>query len=177
MRRAEKRMAVEIERKFIVLDDRWRQSEIGSAPIEQGYFARTPLVKARIRIYGDNAYITLKSASATSGMTRQEYEYKIPKADAVEMIRQFSIEPTIKKIRYDVPFEGMIWTVDVFEGANAGLVLAEVELESADQSITLPPWVGVEVTTDHRYENSTLACSPFTTWSKDGIPPNAPRDE
>ncbi|WP_045835928.1 CYTH domain-containing protein [Hyphomicrobium sp. 99] len=161
-------MAIEIERKYIVRDDAWRRSEIGSAPIEQGYFARTPLVKARVRIFGDNAYITLKSANATGALSRQEFEYKIPKSDAAEMIRQFSVETPIRKVRYDVPFEGNIWTVDVFEGANAGLVLAEIELESADQAITLPPWVGDEVTNDPRYENSSLARSPFTTWSKDG---------
>jgi len=158
-------MAIEIERKFVVHDDGWRQFEIGCAPIEQGYFARTPLVKARVRIYGDNGYVTLKSANAAGSLSRQEFEYKIPKADAEEMLRQFSMESPIRKVRYDVPFEGNIWTVDVFQGANAGLVLAEVELESADQSITLPPWVGDEVTSDPRYENSSLARSPFTTWS------------
>lgn len=161
-------MAIEIERKFIVGDDGWQQLAIGSAPIEQGYFARTPHVAARIRIFGDNAYITLKSA--TGGLSRHEYEYKIPKADAVEIIRQFSIEPPITKVRHDVPFAGIIWTVDVFGGANEGLVLAEAELKSADQSITLPPWVGDEVTNDPRYENSSLASSPFTTWTKDGKP-------
>jgi len=164
-------MAIEIERKYLVRDNSWRQSEIGSAPIEQGYFARTPHVKARVRIFGDNAYLTLKSAAG--GLSRHEYEYKIPKADAVEMIRQFTIEPPITKVRYDVPFKGMIWTVDVFGGANEGLVLAEVELKSADQSISLPAWVGDEVTDDPRYENSTLARTPFTTWSESGKPPDA----
>jgi adenylate cyclase len=157
-------MAIEIERKFLVRDDSWRQSEIGSAPIEQAYFARTPHVSARIRIFGDNAYITLKSAEG--GQSRHEFEYKIPEADAAEMIRQFSIEPPITKVRYDVPFKGNIWTVDVFEGANEGLVLAEIELKSTDQSITLPPWIGEEVTGDPRYENSNLARTPFTTWAK-----------
>ncbi|SFV32340.1 CYTH domain-containing protein [Hyphomicrobium facile] len=157
-------MAIEIERKFVVRDDSWRQSEIGSAPIEQAYFARTPQVKCRIRIFGDNAYITLKSA--VGGLSRHEFEYKIPEADAVEMIREFSIEPPITKVRYDVPFKGNIWTVDVFGGANDGLVLAEIELESADQAIAFPPWIGEEVTNNPRYENSSLARTPFTTWTK-----------
>lgn len=160
-------MALEIERKFVVRDDGWRQLEIGSAPIEQGYFARTPLVSARVRIYGENGYITLKSAGGKDTLSRHEFEYKIPATDAAEMIRQFSIEAPIRKVRYDVPFGGNIWTVDVFEDANAGLVLAEIELESADQAITLPRWVGEEVTNDPRFENSSLARSPFTTWPKD----------
>jgi len=159
-------MPLEIERKFIVRNDEWRQLEIGSAPIEQGYFARTPHVNARVRIYGENGYITLKSAGGKDTLSRHEYEYKIPAADAAEMIRQFSIEAPIRKVRYDVPFAGNVWTVDVFEGANAGLVMAEIELESSDQAITLPDWVGDEVTNDPRYENSSLARAPFTTWPK-----------
>lgn len=164
-------MALEIERKFLIRGESWRQASTGSAPILQGYFARTPLVRARIRIYGEKGFITLKSENGT--LVRHEFEYEIPKADALEMIEQFSIEPVIAKMRYDVPFEGVVWAVDVFEGANSGLILAEAELKSPDQPLALPPWVGREVTDDRRYGNSNLARHPFVTWGKNGTPPDA----
>jgi adenylate cyclase len=167
-------MALEIERKFLIRDDSWRQSSTGSAHIFQGYFARTPLLRARIRIYGEKGYITLKSESGT--LVRHEYEYEIPKADAVEMIQQFSIEPIITKTRYDVPFEGIVWAVDIFDGANSGLILAEAELKSPDQPLALPSWVGREVTEERRYGNSNLARYPFVTWDKEGNPPGG-RDD
>ncbi len=107
---------------------------------------------------------------------RHEYEYEIPKADAIEMIKQFSIEPIIAKRRYDVPYECVVWAVDVFEGGNKGLVLAEAELERPDQILALPPWAGREVTDDRRYGNSNLARYPFITWDKDGNPPGG-RDD
>jgi adenylate cyclase len=162
-------MALEIERKFKMRDETWRQASTGSAHILQGYFARTPLLRARIRIYGDKGFITLKSEGAT--LVRHEYEYEIPKADAIEMIKRFSIEPIVRKVRYDVPYDGVVWAVDVFEGANSGLTLAEAELKSADQKLSLPPWVGEEVTNDRRYGNSNLARYPFVTWDKNGNPP------
>jgi adenylate cyclase len=163
-------MAIEIERKYKIRDESWRQAATGSARIVQGYFARTPLLRARIRIYGDKGFITLKSEPGV--LVRHEYEYEIPKADAIEMIRQFSVEPIISKVRHDVPYDGVVWAVDVFEGANSGLTLAEAELKTADQKLALPPWVGDEVTTDRRYGNSNLARYPFVTWDKNGNPPD-----
>jgi len=162
-------MALEIERKFLTLDDTWKASATGSAHILQGYFARTPLLRARIRIYGDKGFITLKSEGGK--LIRHEYEYEIPKAEAVEMIKQFSIEPIITKTRYDVPYGGVVWAVDVFEGANRGLVLAEAELETPDQALSMPRWAGREVTNDRHYGNSSLARYPFVTWDKHGNPP------
>ncbi len=167
-------MALEIERKFLTRDDTWKTTATGSAHILQGYFARTALLRARIRIYGEKGFITLKSEPGT--LVRHEYEYEIPKSEAVEMIKQFSIEPIIAKRRYDVPYEGIIWAVDVFEGGNKGLVLAEAELERPDQTIALPSWAGEEVTDDRRYGNSNLARYPFITWDKDGNPPGG-RDD
>ena len=120
-------MAIEIERKFLVRDDSWRPGSTRSARIEQGYFSRTPLLRARIRIFGDKAYITLKSEPGT--LTRYEFEYEIPKNEAIEIITRFSIEPIVVKTRHEVPYEGLVWHVDVFEGPNTGLVLAEVELQ------------------------------------------------
>lgn len=162
-------MALEIERKFLVRNDSWKAAVTGSAHILQGYFARTPLLRARIRIYGEKGFITLKSEAGV--LVRHEYEYEIPKADAIEMIKQFSIEPIITKVRYDVPYKDVAWAVDVFEGANSGLVVAEAELKRADQQLALPSWAGREVTNDRRYGNSALARYPFITWGKDGNPP------
>jgi adenylate cyclase len=167
-------MALEIERKFLTLDDTWKASATGSAHILQGYFARTPLLRARIRIYGDKGFITLKSEGGK--LIRHEYEYEIPKAEAVEMIKQFSIEPIITKTRYDVPFDGVVWAVDVFEGANSGLVLAEAELKTPDQTLSMPLWAGREVTNDRHYGNSSLARYPFVTWDKNGNPPTEKGD-
>jgi adenylate cyclase len=116
----------------------------------------------RIRIFGDEGYITLKSEPGT--LTRYEFEYEIPKSDATEIIARFSIEPIIAKTRHEVPHEGMLWFVDVFEGANRGLVVAEVELEYEAQNIVMPPWAGEEVTGDRRFGNSNLARYPFVTW-------------
>ena len=155
-------MAIEIERKFLVRDDSWRQASQRSAPIRQGYFCRTPLLRARIRIFGDKGYITLKSEPGT--LTRYEFEYEIPKSEAMEIITRFSIEPIIAKTRHEVPYEGMLWFVDVFEGANSGLVVAEVELEYEAQNIVMPLWAGEEVTRDRRFGNSHLARYPFVTW-------------
>ncbi|MFT3731162.1 MAG: CYTH domain-containing protein [Hyphomicrobium sp.] len=162
-------MALEIERKFLIRDDTWKSAATGSARILQGYFARTALVRARIRIYGDKGFITLKSEPGA--LVRHEYEYEIPYADAVEMIKQFSIEPIIRKTRFDVPYEGVVWAVDVFDGANSGLVIAEAELKTADQALAIPSWAGKEVTGDRRYGNSDLARYPFLTWDKNGNPP------
>jgi adenylate cyclase len=158
-------MAVEIERKFLVRDDSWRQGTRRSVLIQQGYFCRTPLLRARIRIFGDKGYITLKSEPGK--LTRYEFEYEIPKKEATEIIGRFSVEPIITKTRHEVPYADRLWAVDVFEGANAGLVVAEVELENETQNIVKPPWVGEEVTFDRRFGNSHLARYPFVTW-KDG---------
>jgi adenylate cyclase len=158
-------MAIEIERKFLVRDDSWQQGTRRSVFIEQGYFCRTPLMRARIRISGDKGYVTLKSEPGK--LTRYEFEYEIPKKEALEIITRFSIEPIITKTRHEVPYADRLWAVDVFEGANSGLVVAEVELESETQNIVKPSWVGEEVTFDHRYGNSHLARYPFVTWREE----------
>jgi adenylate cyclase len=155
-------MAIEIERKFLVRSEAWREAVSGSATIRQGYFCRTPLLRARIRIFGDKGFITLKSEPGFT--VRHEFEYEIPKPDAIEIIRCFSIEPLIAKTRYDVLHGGMRWAVDVFSGANAGLVIAEIELDHPDQIVAIPDWAGEEVTGDRRYGNSNLARYPFTSW-------------
>ena len=134
-----------------------------SIPIRQGYFFRTPLLRGRVRIFGDKAYLTLKSQNGT--LNRYEFEYEIPMDEAVEIMTRFSIEPTIAKTRHEVPYEGVLWVVDVFEGANTGLVMAEVELEHEEQSLVTPTWAGEEVTGDRRFGNSNLARCPFASWN------------
>ena len=156
-------MALEIERKFLVRNEDWREDVSASAIIRQGYFCRTPLLRARIRVFGEKGFVTLKSEPGV--MMRHEFEYEIPKTDALEIIKLFSIEPLIAKTRYDVIHEGMLWAVDVFTGANAGLVIAEVELEHETQRIAIPSWAGEEVTSDRRYGNSNLARYPYTSWA------------
>ena len=158
-------MAIEIERKFLVRDESWRQGVRGSWFIKQGYFARTPLLRARIRIFGDKGFVTFKSEPGTR--VRYEFEYEIPHADALEIIRRFSIEPLIVKTRHEILYADKLWWVDVFAGANQGLLLAEVELNHPDESLAIPDWIGEEVTNDRRYGNSSLARHPFVTWGLD----------
>jgi adenylate cyclase len=158
-------MAIEIERKFLVRDESWRQGVRGWWFIKQGYFARTALLRARVRIFGDKGFVTFKSEPGTR--VRYEFEYEIPHADALEIIRRFSIEPLIVKTRHEILYADKLWWVDVFAGANQGLLVAEVELNHPDESLSIPEWIGEEVTNDRRYGNSNLARHPFVTWGLD----------
>ena len=154
-------MGKEIERKFLVTNDSWR-SDAAGVRYRQGYLSTEPERTARIRIAGDNAYLTIKGKS--EGATRLEYEYPIPVADADEMLEHLCLRPIIEKTRYKVEHAGMTWEIDEFEGDNAGLLMAEVELQSEDQTVEFPDWVGEEVTGDERYYNANLIAKPFTTW-------------
>jgi adenylate cyclase len=116
----------------------------------------------RLRIAGETGYLTLKTK--TVGISRSEFEYAIPKIQAQALLDLVCAQPQIEKYRYKIPIGDLIWEVDEFLGANAGLVVAEVELTSADQAIDRPDWIGAEVSDDPRYFNSNLAKSPFTTW-------------
>lgn len=151
-------MAVEIERKFLVLGDDWRRGAVGERYC-QGYLCISSDTTVRIRRAGPVAYITVKGTSC--GPSRPEYEYEIPVADADAMLRDHCCKPLIDKVRYTVPYGGKIWTIDVFEKLNDGLILAEVELNSEDEIICLPPWIGKEVTDDPRYRNSALVSAPL----------------
>lgn len=150
-------MGVEVERKFLVNGDGWRESA-HALPIRQGYLSVGLGATVRIRVAGPEAFITVKSQSA--GASRAEFEYPIPLADAQAMLRDLCPPPHIEKTRHFIEVAGRAWTVDVFDGDNAGLVLAEVELAHPDDPVTLPEWVGAEVTHDPRYRNSALALAP-----------------
>jgi CYTH domain-containing protein len=120
----------------------------------------------RVRIAGDAGFLTVKGRAV--GASRAEYEYAIPREHAEEMLDQLCQRPLVEKTRYRIPWGGLTWEVDVFHGDNAGLVVAEVELEDEGQAIDLPPWVGREVTGDGRYANASLVARPYATWRDQG---------
>lgn len=155
-------MGVEIERKFLVADAGWRGAAVSSVVVRQGYLSATPGRTVRVRTMGAEAFLTIKGRR--TGLARAEFEYAIPPAEAAYMLDVLCPPPLIEKTRYHVPYAGLIWEVDEFAGANAGLVIAEVELERADQPVELPEWAGREVSTDHRYTNAYLAQHPYETW-------------
>lgn len=151
---------MEIERKFLVSNNDWR---VLGDPIHymQGYLAADSVSTVRIRIAGTKGFLTIKGKS--QGFSRSEYEYEVPLDEAYEMLQLCTL-PVIEKYRTRVPFEEKIWEVDEFEGDNKGLIMAEIELKSEDEIISIPSWIGAEVTGDIRYFNSSLAVRPFKTW-------------
>ncbi|QQG66844.1 CYTH domain-containing protein [Desulfobulbus oligotrophicus] len=154
-------MAQEIERKFLLKNAQWRGLAEGVV-YRQGYLCASPERTVRVRIVGDQGYLTVKGA--TLGMVRSEYEYTIPLADAREMLDTLCPQPQIEKKRYTIPYHGCIWEVDEFSGLNQGLVVAEIELTSEDQPFDRPEWIGREVTGEMRYYNAALCITPYTTW-------------
>lgn len=154
-------MGQEIERKFLVVGDRWRQGAIGTA-LRQGYLPTQDARTVRVRVVDGQGYLTLKGPAV--GIVRPEFEYPIPLADAETILATLCQPPLIEKHRYRIPLGDVVWEVDEFWGANQGLIVAEVELTSPDQTVALPDWVGAEVTHDLRYSNSNLARHPFTEW-------------
>ncbi|NIM27028.1 MAG: CYTH domain-containing protein [Gammaproteobacteria bacterium] len=155
-------MATEIERKYLVRDDSWREHVHHQVRYEQGYLANTEHCSVRVRVGGDRAHLNIKSR--TAGASRLELEYPVPVEDARTMLRELCRQPIIEKIRYRVRHQSQEWEVDVFEGDNAGLVVAEIELDDEAAPVSLPPWAGEEVTDDVRYYNSSLAVTPFNRW-------------
>jgi len=153
-------MPTEIERKFLVKGDDWRNLGVGTRYC-QGYIA-TGARTVRVRVVGDRGFITIKGP--TSGIARAEYEYPIPVEDALEMLQTLCDPPLIQKIRHRVDWGGLVWEIDEFEGENQGLILAEVELTDANQAIVFPDWIGEEVSNDPRYYNSNLGRHPFSKW-------------
>ncbi len=161
-------MPPEIERKFLVSSDSWRAAAYAVIPMAQGYIndvaamdSGAQKASVRVRIQGEEAYLNIKSREL--GHTRQEFEYPVPVSEARELLG-LCVGGLIDKRRHLVKHEGLVWEVDEFLGDNAGLVVAEVELESADQVFAKPEWAGAEVTDELRYYNLALASKPFSQW-------------
>ena len=148
-------MVKEIERKYLVIDDSYRDMAIRRVGIMQGYLSTRKEATVRVRLCGDCGYITVKGPN--SGAVRDEWEYAVPADDAREMLTRLATGIVVDKTRHIVEFDGLTWEIDEFHGALSGLVVAEVELPSEDTAVALPRFVGQEVTGDPRYYNSNLA--------------------
>ncbi len=161
-------MGTEIERKFLVKGTQWHDDAISDANIRQGFVSTDPERIVRLRLTNGRALLTIKGRA--TGVRRSEYEYEIPLTDAEEMLEDVCHHGLIEKTRYRVPHAGNTWEVDVFYGDNAGLLLAEIELRDESDAISLPAWVGPEVTDDRRYFNAYLAEHPYSEWSQSAYP-------
>lgn len=155
-------MPEEIERKFLVRSEAWRNSIQRKAYYRQGYLAVNENCAIRVRLQEDQAWLTIKNA--TLDVRRQEYEYTIPLADAREILDSLCGGRTLSKTRYFVAHADNVWEVDVFDGDNQGLVVAELELVTVDQVFERPDWLGEEVSGDARYLNAALAKRPYRSW-------------
>ena len=153
-------MPLEIERKFLVDTQKWNPTGKGTQLV-QAYLSIEPNPTVRIRIAGENAFVTIKGRSET--ISRPEFEYEIPLKEAQEMML-LAISNPVEKIRYEIMHENFRWEVDVFSGKNEGLVIAELELESENQTFPRPDWLLAEVSGDRRYYNSYLSEHPFQEW-------------
>jgi len=153
-------MGKEIERKYLVSGDAWRALAKGTK-YRQGYLNSAKERVVRARTMGDKAALTIKGI--TTGATRLEFEYEIPFDDCTELL-ELCEQPLIEKTRYKIPLGDLVWEIDEFHGVNDGLIVAECELESEDQAIDKPDWVGDEVTGDPRYFNSNLIANPYCKW-------------
>lgn len=155
-------MAIEIERKFLLKDESWRPAADAGTKMRQGYLSNSDKSSIRVRISDDTAHLNIKSAEP--GCVRREYEYPIPVADAEELLADLCQDALIEKVRYRVNFSDFIWEIDVFSGANQGLIVAEIELDELEQEFPQPPWIGREVSDEIRYYNSHLISYPFCQW-------------
>ena len=155
-------MALEIERKFLVVDEGWRRLADAGTRYRQGYLAGNERCSVRVRLAADAAWLNIKGA--TIGASRSEFEYPVPPGDAAAMLEGLCGGQVLEKVRYRVRHGDHLWEVDCFEGANAGLVVAEVELAAEDEPFERPPWVGEEVTHLRRYYNAALVQHPYREW-------------
>jgi CYTH domain-containing protein len=153
-------VGIEIERKFLVRDRSVLDGSTG-VTYRQGYLSRVPERTVRVRVAGDRAFLTIKGRS--DGASRAEFEYEIPTDDA-RLLLGLCDGPLIEKTRHRIEHAGLTWEVDVFAGANDGLVVAEVELPSLDAPVEVADWVGDEVTSDPRYFNANLVANPYRNW-------------
>jgi adenylate cyclase len=156
-------MAQEIERKFLVVGDSWKNLVSRSVHYQQGYLCGNARSSIRVRVSDESGCLNIKSA--TLGVRREEFEYPVPLPDARRMLELLCEGPLIEKTRHFVEYRGHVWEVDVFEGQNQGLVVAEVELSSEDETFERPDWIGEEVSHDARYYNTSLVRHPYTRWT------------
>jgi adenylate cyclase len=155
---------VEIERKFLVKGDTWRELVAGEGkPIRQGYICRNPQRTVRVRTYGQEGFLTVKTGR--SGISRLEFEYNIPFEHAHELLDKVCMHPLIEKKRFRIPLNGFTIEMDEFSGDNSGLVIAEVELPDVNTVLETPDWFGKEVSQDPRYRNSQLTIKPYCRWN------------
>jgi adenylate cyclase len=154
-------MAIEIERKFLVKNLAW-QAEALKTYYKQGYLSNETDKVARVRIAGEQGFLTIKGK--TQGISRLEFEYEIPLADAQLLLTELCEKPLIEKYRYLLHYEGFTWEIDEFLGDNAGLIVAEIELASENQPFAQPDWLGEEVSQDLRYLNANLIRNPYKNW-------------
>lgn len=155
-------MGIEIERKFLVKQEIWAQLEKPDGEFyRQGYLLTDPTKTIRVRQTSEKGFLTIKGISI--GASRSEFEYEIPQEEAKDLLDQFSVSE-LSKIRYKILFENKLWEVDEFLGENKGLMVAEIELKSEDETFTIPNWIGEEVTGEEKYYNSNLTLLPFKNW-------------
>jgi adenylate cyclase len=157
-------MAKEIERKFRVKNSEWMKIAGPGKLIKQAYLCIDPERTIRIRIFENNAFLTLKGIN--EGISRDEYEYSIPLADAEQIAANLCIGTPIIKRRYIANFQEKKWEIDVFEGRNSGLVIAEIELMDENEYFEIPEWLSEEVSLDFKYQNSNLTIHPFSEWNE-----------
>ena len=155
-------MAIEIEHKFLLASEDWREHVSHSVDYRQGYLTSAANSSIRVRVSDDHAWLNIKSA--TIGTQRYEYEYEIPLHDAYELLDNLCAKPLIEKTRYFVVDNNHTWEIDEFRGANAGLIVAEIELAEMGQDFARPAWLGREVTDDLRFYNNNLAVHPYLEW-------------
>ncbi len=155
-------MGIEIEHKFLIINDNWRKDADEGIHIIQAYMGSNEKSSIRIRINGEAANLNIKSK--TLGIQRSEYEYSIPLEEAKEMLESLCNKPYIEKTRFHVMHDGHQWEIDVFAGDNQGLIVAELELESVDEPFTMPDWLGNDVSDDPRYYNICLVSHPYKDW-------------
>jgi adenylate cyclase len=155
-------MGIEIEKKFLVTSDAWKRGGRGTL-YRQGYLSTDPERTVRVRLQGSEGKLTIKGRKV--GDAAPEFEYDIPTSDARFLLEKLCLQPLVEKTRYELRAgDGLVWEVDEFHGANEGLVVAEIELDAADDPFDKPEWVGKEVTGDSRYTNARLVQNPFSTW-------------
>lgn len=158
-------MSVEIERKYLIKSDKWRKHVREAQHITQGYIKSTDAT-VRIRCYKDDRTAEITVKGKRDGISRLEFEYPIPYADAREMQNKLCQTRLVEKTRHLIEYKGMLWELDEFHGDNEGLLIAEIELNDEKQSFDIPDWVAEDVSYDNKYRNSRLSLTPYKDWKK-----------